>query len=64
MSNSCMPTPTVAGKTLSETRNLIDNVFNQTDTIYGNKTESICIPSQEKSSIFIYQVCGASSDLL
>jgi hypothetical protein len=55
MTNSCYPTPTT-GKTMSETRNLIENVFNQTDTVCGNTTESICVPAQEKSSIFIYQV--------
>lgn len=53
---SSYPTPSVAGKTMSDTRNLIDNIFNQTDTIY-NKTDIVSSNTTppEKSSIFIYQ---------
>ena len=55
MMTSCYPTP--SNKTHSETRNLIDNVFNQTDTIY-NKSETAQNNTQEvgTSSIFVYQV--------
>ncbi len=51
MMTTYLPTPSVAGsKTLSETRNIIENVFNQTDTIYNEKTSQ-----DTTNSIFIYQ---------